>query len=140
MLHLYICFESVVYYLHLVVGLKWEILTLQESEYPNGENRNQFGRQRFGENFNFDYKQNTFIKQSSLQYIAEKPVASTRMVEVKYDFEAKDVNPDNIKGLRKASVINRSYFPQCATRSYEFSIAESSSFSFRTGQKYYPEN
>ena len=87
-------------------------------------------RNSLGDWFWFDYKQRMFIKKSSLQYIAEKPVASSRMVEVKYDMDSKEVNPDNIKGLRKASVINRSYFPQCATRSYEFSVAESVSFSF----------
>ena len=96
-----------------------------------GQIMKTFSRKSAGKNL-IDYHQSTFIKTSSVQYIAEKPVASSRMIEVKYDMESKEINPDNIKGLRKASVINRSYFPQCATRSYEFTVGVSSSFSVST--------
>ena len=68
-----------------------------------------------------------------MQYIAEKPVVRSRMVEVKYDVTSKVVDPENVKGLRMASVINRSSFPQCATRSYEFTVGQTSSYSVRHG-------
>ena len=74
------------------------------------------------------FGQNYFIKKSLIQYIAEKPIVRSKMVEVKYDLESKSVDPAGLKSMRTASVINRSYFPQCATRSYEFTVGESSSF------------
>lgn len=59
---------------------------------------------------------------------AEKPVSHSNTIEIKYDFERKEVDPSKMEGIRTATVINRSYFPQCTTRSYEFSVGESSSF------------
>ena len=74
------------------------------------------------------FGQNSFIKKSLIQYIAEKPIVRSKMVEVKYDLESKAIDPAGLKSMRTASVINRSYFPQCATRSYEFTEGKSSSY------------
>ena len=95
----------------------------------DGQIMKTFSHTAKGDRNILDYEQSSFIKKASIQYIAEKPVSKSRMVEVKYDMTSKEVNPDNIKGLRKGTVINRSYFPQCATRSYEFTLGESSSYS-----------
>lgn len=74
-----------------------------------------------------NYGQNVFIKRNLIQYIAEKPIVKSKMIDVKYDFSSKAIDPAGVKSMRRASVINRSYFPQCATRSYEFTVGESSS-------------
>ena len=95
----------------------------------DGQIMKTFSHTAQGERHIVDYKQSSFIKKSSIQYIAEKPVSKSRMVEVKYDMKSREVDAHNIKGLRKGTVINRSYFPQCATRSYEFTLGESSSYS-----------
>ena len=76
-------------------------------------------------------RRRNWLRHASVQYVAEKPVSHSRVVEMKYDYESKEIDPSKIEGMRKASVINRSYFPQCATRSYEYAtgITHSSSVS-----------
>ena len=108
--------------------------------HDEDEGLETFDNYKLGLETFIDYEQSAFIKKSSVQYVAEKPVAESKMVEIVFDMKSKDVNPDNIKGLRKAHVINRSYFPQCATRSYEYAIGVSSSFSFRHDQKHFKKS
>ena len=74
-------------------------------------------------------KTKNWLRHDSVQYIAEKPVSHTKILEIKYETESKKIEPSEIKGMRKASVINRSYFPQCATRSYEYTTGVSHSHS-----------
>ena len=74
-------------------------------------------------------KGKNWLRHESVQYVAEKPVLHSRVIEIKYYYESKEIDPSKIEGMRKASVINRSYFPQCATRSYEYATGTSHSHS-----------
>ena len=56
-----------------------------------------FSHSAKGERNILDYKQSSFIKQYSIQYIAEKPVSNSRMVEVKYDMKSREVDANKIK-------------------------------------------
>lgn len=71
-----------------------------------------------------------FIKPDVVTYNVEKPVKEVFVTEVKYDVKRKKVDPANIKSVVQTTLKNKSHIPQCSTRSLEYTVTKSSSFSF----------